>query len=164
MTYKQRNSGQALFLTIIFSLLGLLLIGGLYLAYERAIKIVFPIRTYTTLREAASGTVQMLAKYIDECPENAKLTFECPQGLGSPDERYCRSGIIKFRLIEYKDVFVANATICPLYQALFPGESAEAVVSTDPNIQFSRKLVYSIIVKAYGPYGTTSTIEAVYQP
>lgn len=164
MRERKRNIGQVLFLTIIFSLVGLIISAGLYYAYERFFRGFFPIKTYTTIREAVAGTVQIIASYIDQCPEDAKSRLECPKGLSEPDEKNCRNGIIRFRLVNERDTFPANATVCLLYPGNPKGGSTESVVGIDiPGARSVKNLIYSITVTAYGPYGVTSTVEAVYQ-
>jgi hypothetical protein len=155
-----RQKGAALFLTLIFSLIGLILVGGLYLAYQRMLGIVFPIKTYVTLREAVAGTVELIASYIDK-DYFKDIGQGCPAPL-TQSGNFCCNSEIKFRLIGEQGTFIANATIC-LVGIAQAGFGISPVVELDPASKVSQPYIYSIIVRAYGPRGTTSTIESVYQ-
>ena len=158
---KQRQKGVSLFLTLIFSLIGLILVGGLYLAYQRMYGLIFPIKTYATLREAASGTVELIASYIDKDYFKGLERGNCPNPL-QPGDTLCCNGEIKFHLTEERGLFVANATIC-LIGIAQAGFGLSPVVEIDPAIKASQPYVYSIIVRAFGPRGTVSVVESVYQ-
>jgi len=156
---KQR--GAALLLTLVLSLIGLILVGGLYLAYQRLLGIVFPIKTYATLREAASGTVELIAAYIDTDYFREMERGECPNPLTRAGNLCC-SGEIKFRLIGEDGMFIAKSAVC-LVGIGQAGFGISPVAELDPAIKASQPYIYSIIVKSYGPRGTSSTVESLYQ-
>ncbi len=157
------QKGVALFLTIILSLLGLILLAGLYYAYQRVTGILFPIKSYATVREAAVGTVELIASYVDREYFKSMERRECPKPLSlSNDTLNCCRGEIRFRLAGENLIFSSYATIC-LIGVAQAGFSMSPVVELDPSVKITQPYIYAITVKAIGPRGTTSMIESIYQ-
>ncbi len=155
-----RQQGVALFLTVILSLIGLILVGGLFIAYQRMLGMVFPIKTYATLREAASGTVELIASYVDKDYFEKMGRGECPPSLTKVDN-FCCQGIIRFHLIGEPGDFVANSTVC-IVGIVQAGYGISPVVELDPGLKGSQPYLYSIIVRATGPRGTLAIVESLY--
>ncbi|MCS7199088.1 MAG: hypothetical protein N2327_00355 [Caldimicrobium sp.] len=136
LNYKKKTRGSVLFVAIVFSLMGLILIAGLFMAYQRTFRVIFPIKTYTTVREAVSGTTLLLASYIDN------RYFE-DLILGQ-----CRNGSIKYRLTGVTNFFEAHWKVCLV----------SANLQQNPRIY-----IYSLTTNSSGPRGVFSSIEALYR-
>ncbi len=170
---SKRVKGSVLFLTLILSLIGLILISGLFMAYYRMLKVIFPVRIYSNVREAASGTVTLLASYVDkgtfsridqeECPSGTK---DITQDMSNSSAVRCCQAEIKFRLVGYTDVFPAKATVCLLGISSLAGYSASPVVGGGGmTLRLNcdnTPCLYSITTTAFGPQGTSSYVESLY--
>ncbi len=165
----RKKEGSVLFLVLILSLIGAILMAGLYVAYQRALGTFFPIRIYSNLREASSGTVTLLASYVDRKLFSRIDTEGCPSGMEEKTNATavrCCTTTIKFKLVGYMETFPAEAELCLLSLVIPPGFSHPSVVGG-----FQQALAincdnypcqYGITVKAYGPRGVTSYVETVY--
>ncbi len=164
-----KNQGSVLLLSLILSLIGLILISGLFTAYYRMIKIVFPIRVYSTVREAASGTVTLLATYIDNKYFSRIDQADCPRGtveISNASAIRCCKANIRFKLTNYTETFTAEGMVCLISLASASGFSALPVIGgggmTLPYNCDNYPCVYSITSTAYGPQGVSAYVEAVY--
>jgi hypothetical protein len=156
---SEKVKGSALFLTLILSLIGLMLISGLFMAYYRMLKVIFPIRIYSNIREAASGTVMLLASFVDKGDFSGIDQDDCPIGtkeVNGTSADLCCQAEIKFKLVGYTEVFIANTTVCLLARSNLPGDRA------DPVTGGGNKYFYSITTTAFGPQGTSSYVESLY--
>lgn len=169
INFKNKKQGSVLFLVLILSLIGGILISGLFMAYYRMTKIIFPVRTYSTLREAAAGTVTLLASYIDQKYFSRIDQDSCPRGteeVGNSSAIRCCKAKIEFKLVGYPNTFPAESMVCLLSLTSQTGYSALPVVggggmTISANCD-NYPCVYSITSHAYGPQGITSYVETVY--
>lgn len=105
---KKRERGSALFMSIMFTFIGLILVAGIYFAYHRSIMVIFPVRTYSTLREGVSGTIHLVARYIDKGYFSDIVPWGCPPGttlLQNIPALICCETTIKIKLIGYTEPF-----------------------------------------------------------
>ncbi len=100
--FKQKMKGSALFVIVMLSFVGLIIIAGLVSLWERYTRLVFPIRTYSSLREAAGGGLQLIASYIENGNFDNMRYGECPPGTISPSVTcpglHCCQVQLKFKL------------------------------------------------------------------
>ncbi len=100
--FKQKKRGSALFVTIMLSFVGLIIMAGLMSLWQRYTRLVSPIKTYSTLREAAAGGLQLIASYIENGNFDNMRYGECPPGTislnGNCPGLQCCQVQLKFKL------------------------------------------------------------------
>ncbi|MFN3406909.1 MAG: hypothetical protein ACK40E_04180 [Caldimicrobium sp.] len=85
---QDKKKGSALFVALMLSFIGLILIGGIAALWLRFHHITFPIRTYSSVREAAAGGIDLVRKLLDNgkfdittcstpCPDVTNSTYTC---------------------------------------------------------------------------------------
>uniref|UniRef100_A0A832GRU7 Uncharacterized protein n=1 Tax=Caldimicrobium thiodismutans TaxID=1653476 RepID=A0A832GRU7_9BACT len=174
----KRTRGSILFMGIILAFIGMVILAGLYFHYVKSLHIIFPVKTYATLRDAAVGTVHMVTHYIDNGYFRTIDNDPCPPGttnVNATDEnatlasaiRCCETSI-NFRLVGYSETFPADTVVCLLgtQPHISAGSSPDPVVKGGgPSGSESKpkKYIYSIATNAKGPRGTLSYVEAVYE-
>lgn len=169
--FIKRKKGSALFVALMLSMIGLFMIGGLILVWQSLSRSLFPIKTYSSVREAAQGGVRLIAAYIERGYFDEMRYLECPQGT-QPITNNCK-GIhccrvnLKYKLLDSNkihDNFV-DITFLGSQQRAVEGYQIGGTGAKGQNF-----LVYALNSTAYaylspsgeGSTGITSTIEATY--
>lgn len=169
--HKQRKRGSALFIAIMFSLIGLVLVSGLYYAYRRSLMVIFPVRTYSNIREGVAGTVQLIASYINKKYFSKIDQNPCPPGtieVSNATAIRCCLADIKIRIVGYENqLFPVKTQVCLLGQSFFaPGYSAQPVVGGGLGIKMDCDIfpcIYAINAEGRGPQGVSAFLETLYE-
>lgn len=159
---KKRNKGSALFVALMFSFIGLLVIAGLVAVWYRLTHVLFPVKTYTSVREAASGGVKLLASYIDQGFFSDLEKGRCPAGLQSTNNGTCCLVNLKYRLLGSEREYSNPVYVCILGYQTQPGMEITGVAYTPQAARFGLNFVYGLNSTAYGPNSVTAYVEAVY--
>jgi len=156
---KPKQKGSALFVAIMFSFIGLLIIAGLVAVWYRLTHVIFPVKTYSSVREAAAGGVKLLASYIDVCTKDLLDYGECQPVFQNEnqvpnDGNQSCWGInnLKFKLLGSDREYPNPIVICFLVRERAPGFSGGE--------QF---IFWGMNSTAIGPNNVTAYVEAVYR-
>lgn len=170
MFYKKRASivsrqkGASLFIAIMLSFIGLLIIGGLITAWYRLTHIIFPIKTYSSVKEAAGGGIKLLSTYIDQGVFSEMERGNCPQGtslIGNNTLPCCQVNL-KYKLLGGTREYANPIAICFLGYVPQPGYEITGVAYTSQPAKFGKNFIYGFNSTAYGPNNITAYVEAVY--
>lgn len=157
-----RKKGSALFVAIMFSFIGLLVIAGLVTIWYRLTHILFPVRTYTSVREAASGGIKLLATYVDQGYFSDINLGKCPAGTQPISNGTCCIVNLKYKLLGDSKEYLNPVTICTLGYQAQPGFEITGVAYTSQAARLGLNFVYGFNSTAYGPNNVTAYVEAVY--
>ncbi len=164
---SDRTKGNVLFIALIFAFLALLIIAGLVAFWYRYTHTIFPIKVYTNIKQAAAGSVEMVATYIDTGFFKDMELGKCPSGTtpvnatGTSAVQCCKM-VFKYKLLGSDKTFDNPVQVCLLGYKPQPGFSLTGVAYTPPSVKFGLNLLYGISSIAYGPQNATACIEAVY--
>jgi hypothetical protein len=162
---KNRERGSALFISIMFAFIGLILVAGIYFAYHRSLMVIFPVRTYSNLREGVTGTIHLVARYIDK-GNFSDICLNCPPGLtpvSNASAINCCETYIKIKLIGYPGTFPVKTQICCMGSVQTPGNSTKPVVEKDSGEKSIQTLLFAINAEGRGPQGASVFIESLYE-
>jgi len=159
---KIKQKASALFVAIIFSFLSLVLIGGFLMSWYRYTQMLFPIKVYSSINEAAVGSMELITSYIDQGTFNVLEIGECPLGNKISNNPVCCRINIKYRLLESGETFNDIIEICLLGYQIPPGEGLPGVSSIPQSGKLGLNFVYGLNSTAIGPQNTKAIIEAVY--
>ncbi|MCS7279901.1 MAG: hypothetical protein NZ530_07605 [Thermodesulfobacteriaceae bacterium] len=163
---KIRTKGSALFLAIVLSTIALILLGSLMLVWWKFTQAAFPVRTYSSLREAAAGGVELLVGYISNRYFDEMGVGRAPRGTraltSSNAYPFCVEVLLRFQLLGDTRQFNNPVQIC--YYGIpggsIPGEMLGGVAYTGPKT--GKGEVFALNSTAYGPQNTLAIVEAVY--
>ncbi|MEZ0343769.1 MAG: hypothetical protein ABWJ99_03045 [Caldimicrobium sp.] len=163
----QKKKGSALFIAIIFSLIGLIVLAGLYYAYYRSLMVIFPIRTYSDIREGVIGTVNLIATYVDKRYFSKIDQQDCPPGtenLPNATAIRCCKAEIKIRLIGYNELFPVHSEVCLMgfsfYSVGYSAQPAGQGIKVDCD---NYPCIYAIKAEGRGPQGISAFLETLYE-
>jgi len=159
---KPKQKGSALFVAIMFSFIGLLIIAGLVAVWYRLTHIIFPVKTYSSVREAAAGGVKLLSAYVD-LGYFLDIQSSCPSELNSnrtslPNLPYCCKSDVPFKLVYSNNTFYNHVTIC----LLRPPEPAPGYPTGGTTSNIPLLFLYGFNSTAIGLQNETAHVEAVY--
>lgn len=159
---KKRKRGSVLFVAIMFSFIGLLMIAGLVAVWYRLTHIFFPVKTYASVREAAAGGIKLIASYIDHEFFVDLEKGRCPSGLELTNNGTCCKVNLKYRLLGSGKEYLNPIFVCLLGYQAQPGAEITGVTYTPQAAKLGLNFIYGLNSTAYGPNNVTAYIEAVY--
>lgn len=163
---RKRTKGSALFLAIILSTIALMLLGSLMVVWWKLTQATFPVRTYSSVREAAAGGVELLVGYIANRYFDEMSLGVAPSGTRAitPSNAYpfCVEVPLKYQLLGDTRHFNNPVRVC--YYGIpggsIPGEMLGGVAYTGHKT--GKGEVFALNSTAYGPQNTLAVVEAVY--
>jgi hypothetical protein len=158
----QKERGSALFTAIMFSFIGLLIIAGLVAVWYRLTHILFPVKTYTSVREASAGGIKLLASYVDQGYFSELEKGNCPPGTSPTANGTCCLVNLKYKLLGESKEYINPITICLLGYQPQPGFEITGVAYTSQAARLGLNYIYGFNSTAYGPNNVTAYVEAVY--
>jgi len=105
---KNRKRGSLLFIALIFSFISLLIIAGLIALWYHYTQVIFPVKVYTSIREAAKGSVVLIASEIDSGFFDEMEYGKCPSHTvieSSNSSLICCKIKLKYKLLESSQTF-----------------------------------------------------------
>lgn len=164
---KRKSKGSALFVALMFSFISLLIIAGLVVLWYRLNATLFPIKTYSSVREAAAGGINLVVSLVNQNYFFEMEEGRCPSGtvLTSNATVVCCRINLKFRLLSSNDTnrdYLNPIEICLLGYQIQPGFEVTGVAYTPQSAKLGKNYVYGLNSTALGPGNVTAYVEAVY--
>lgn len=160
----KKEHGIALFIAIMLSFITLLVIAGLIAVWQRLNMVIFPVKIYSSVREAAGGGIKLLVNYIDGGFFDKIEYAECPPGtaLSSNGTIVCCRVPIKYKLLGSNREYLNPIEVCLFNYQPQAGEEVTGAAYTSQAAKVGKGLIYGFNSTAIGPGNVTAHVEAVY--